>query len=207
MKSTDPRSALAALVGCAAARLGADPEQVPPPRQKWSFAGPFGHFDHAQLQRGFKVYREVCSICHGMKLVSFRNLGEPGGLGLQRGAGRADRLRIQDPGPRRQGRDDRACRPAGRSFPVAVPERKRGARRRYNVVPPDMSMLAKARTYERGFPWFIFDIFTQYQEQGPDYIAAMLTGYKAAAARTSSCRPAGTTTSISPATTSPCRRR
>jgi ubiquinol-cytochrome c reductase cytochrome b/c1 subunit len=41
-----------------------------------------------------------------------------------------------------------------------------------------MSTLAKARTYTRGFPWFIFDIFTQYQEQGPDYIVAILNGYK-----------------------------
>ncbi len=39
-------------------------------------------------------------------------------------------------------------------------------------------MLAKARTYERGFPWFVFDMFTQYQEQGPDYIAAYLKGYE-----------------------------
>jgi ubiquinol-cytochrome c reductase cytochrome b/c1 subunit len=41
-----------------------------------------------------------------------------------------------------------------------------------------MSTLAKARTYQRGFPWFVFDIVTQYQEQGPDYIAAILKGYK-----------------------------
>jgi len=40
-----------------------------------------------------------------------------------------------------------------------------------------MSTLAKARSYPRGFPWFVFDAFTQYQEQGPDYIAALLTGY------------------------------
>ena len=46
------------------------------------------------------------------------------------------------------------------------------------VAPPDMSTLAKARTYERGFPWFVFDAFTQYQEQGPDYIAALLKGYE-----------------------------
>ena len=41
-----------------------------------------------------------------------------------------------------------------------------------------MSTLAKGRTYLRGFPWFVFDMFTQYQEQGPDYIAAILKGYK-----------------------------
>ena len=41
-----------------------------------------------------------------------------------------------------------------------------------------MSTLAKARTYQRGFPWFVFDMFTQYQEQGPDYIAALMKGYE-----------------------------
>ena len=41
-----------------------------------------------------------------------------------------------------------------------------------------MSTLAKARTYERGFPWFVFDIFTQYTQEGPDYIAALVQGYR-----------------------------
>ena len=64
-----------------------------------------------------------------------------------------------------------------------------------------MSVLAKARTYERGFPWFLIDIVTQYQEHGPDYIHALLNGYKEAPPA-SSCRRAATTTSISPATPS-----
>src|SRR5947208_11209855 len=50
-----------------------------PPRQEWSFSGPFGRFDQAQLQRGFQVYREVCSTCHSLKLVAFHNLADPGG--------------------------------------------------------------------------------------------------------------------------------
>ena len=53
-------------------------EEVIPPRQQWSFSGPFGTWDRAQLQRGFKVYREVCSVCHGMKFVAFRNLADLG---------------------------------------------------------------------------------------------------------------------------------
>ena len=70
-----------------------------------------------------------------------------------------------------------------------------------------MSTLAKARTYSRGFPWFVFDIFTQYQEQGPDYIAALLTGYKDPPQGLQAARRAATTTNISPAMSSPCRRR
>jgi ubiquinol-cytochrome c reductase cytochrome c1 subunit len=54
-------------------------EQQKPPRQDWSFAGPFGHYDQPQLQRGFQVYREVCANCHSLKLVAFRNLADPGG--------------------------------------------------------------------------------------------------------------------------------
>ena len=50
-----------------------------PPRQKWSFSGPFGIYDPAQLQRGFKIYKEVCSTCHSIKLLAFRNLADPGG--------------------------------------------------------------------------------------------------------------------------------
>ena len=49
------------------------------PKEGFSFEGPFGTFDQAQLQRGYKVYREVCSSCHSMKLMSFRNLGQKGG--------------------------------------------------------------------------------------------------------------------------------
>src|SRR5262249_61503407 len=57
-------------------------EPPPPPTNKWSFAGPFGKFDGPQLQRGFKVYREVCQVCHGLKLVAFRTLAAPAGPGF-----------------------------------------------------------------------------------------------------------------------------
>ncbi|MBI1341023.1 cytochrome c1 [bacterium] len=48
------------------------------PHEGWEFEGPFGTFDQNALQRGYKVYREVCASCHGMKLLSFRNLGQKG---------------------------------------------------------------------------------------------------------------------------------
>ena len=44
----------------------------------WSFSGPFGNFDKASLQRGFQVYREVCSGCHGLDFIAFRNLADLG---------------------------------------------------------------------------------------------------------------------------------
>ena len=45
----------------------------------WSFKGLTGKFDRASLQRGFQVYKEVCSSCHSMQYLSYRNQGEPGG--------------------------------------------------------------------------------------------------------------------------------
>src|SRR5262249_16402048 len=71
--------AATALVG--GPRPAAAPEhaELQPPRNTWSFAGPFGKFDRGQLQRGFKVYHDVCQTCHSLSLLSFRNLGEEGG--------------------------------------------------------------------------------------------------------------------------------
>jgi cytochrome c1 len=148
---------------------------VQPPRQAWSFSGPFGQYDRAQLQRGFKVYREVCQTCHGMNLVAFRNLADFGYSEAQVNAIAAE-YKIKD-GPNDQGEMfEREGRPADR-FPQPWAN-ENAARVAYNAVPVDFSVIAKARTYERGFPWFVFDIFTQYQEQGVDYIAALMMGYE-----------------------------
>ena len=54
-------------------------------RQRWSFAGPLGHFDPAQLQRGYKIYKEVCSACHSIRLIKYRNLSDEGGPGFTEG--------------------------------------------------------------------------------------------------------------------------
>jgi ubiquinol-cytochrome c reductase cytochrome c1 subunit len=59
----------------------AEPTHFPihkPTELSWSFSGPFGTYDKAQLQRGLKVYKEVCSACHSMKQVAFRTLEELG---------------------------------------------------------------------------------------------------------------------------------
>jgi cytochrome c1 len=169
--------ALSTLATHAGLARAAEAEQ--PPRNKWSFAGPFGVYDRAQLQRGLKVYREVCSVCHGLSYISFRNLAEPGGPEFTRAqaAAIAAEYKIQD-GPNDQGEMfERPGRPADK-FPTPW-KNEPEARTRYNgAVPPDLSVMAKARTYERGFPWFVFDIFTQFQEQGVDYLVALLKGYE-----------------------------
>ena len=178
---------LAGLIAPRPATAQDDAHATPsPPQQNWSFAGPFGIYDQAQLQRGFKVYREVCANCHGLSMLSFRNLGEPGALGYSEAQIKqlASEYTVKD-GPNDQGEMfERKGRPADR-FPPPFPNDNAG-RALYNAVPPDFSVIAKARTYERGFPWFVVDAFTQYQEQGVDYIVAYLIGYEDKA-------PAGTT--------------
>jgi cytochrome c1 len=175
------RAILAFAISLAALALPAraqEHEPPPPPTNKWSFAGPFGKFDRAQLQRGFKVYREVCQVCHGLKLVAFRTLADPGGPGFTTAQATAIAAEYQVKGePDDQGEvKDRPGRLAD-TFPPPFPN-DQAARARYNAVPPDMSVIAKARGYDRGFPLWVGDIFTQYQEQGVDYITALLRGYK-----------------------------
>jgi ubiquinol-cytochrome c reductase cytochrome c1 subunit len=149
-----------------------------PPRQHWSFAGPFGVYDPAQLQRGFKVYREVCQNCHGLKLLAFRNLADPGGPEFteQQAAAIASDYKITD-GPNDQGEMFQRPGRLADHFPPPFPNDQAARAALGGGLPPDMSVLAKARGYEAGFPWFILDAFTQYQEDGPDYIHAILIGY------------------------------
>ena len=170
--------AVALAVALAASAASAAEDAPVPPKNKWSFAGPFGKYDRAQLQRGFKVYREVCQTCHGLKLLAFRNLAEPGGPGFTTAQAAAIAAEYQVPGePDDQGEvKDRPGRPAD-SFPSPF-KNDNEARARYNAVPPDMSVIAKARGYERGFPWWVLDMLTQYQEHGVDYLAALMQGYE-----------------------------
>ncbi|WP_332697185.1 cytochrome c1 [Bosea sp. (in: a-proteobacteria)] len=166
-----------AVVALAGPAFGAG-DRIKPPAETWSFSGPFGKFDQAQLQRGFKVVKEVCANCHSMNLIKLRNLSQPGGPGFTASqvAALAATYTVKD-GPNEAGEMfDRPGRPAD-AFPAPFPNEQAARAANGGAYPPDLSVLAKARTYERGFPWFVFDIFTQYQEQGPDYIAALMNGY------------------------------
>jgi cytochrome c1 len=170
---------LAGCFGVAALPAIAQDHGTPaPPRVKWSFSGPFGKYDEAQLQRGFKVYKEVCASCHSIEMVAFRNLADAGGPGFSQAqaAAVAAEYKIKDLDEKGE-QIERVGRVAD-TFPAPFPNELAAKAANGGVAPPDMSTLAKARTYERGFPWFVFDMFTQYQEQGPDYIVALLKGYE-----------------------------
>ena len=163
-----------ALAGAAANAAESDV----PPMLKWSFAGPFGLYDEAQLQRGFKVYHEVCQNCHGINLLAFRNFADPGGPGFSKAQAEAIAAQYQvTDGPNDQGEMVQRAGRLADYIPPPFPN-EQAARARYNAVPPDFSTIAKARGIERGFPWFILDMFTQYQEGGVDYIAAYVSGYE-----------------------------
>ncbi|MEM7619337.1 MAG: cytochrome c1 [Pseudomonadota bacterium] len=154
------------------------------PKQSWTFNGFFGTYDKAQLQRGFQVYKEVCAACHGMKYLSYRNLGESGGPGFSEAQIKsiAAEYEVKD-GPNDEGElFERPARPSDRFIsPFANEQEARAANN--GAYPVDFSTIAKARNaahntpmYLEPFKW-VKDIVTGYQEAGPDYIHSLLTGY------------------------------
>lgn len=153
------------------------------PKQKWTFGGLFGYFDQQQLQRGYKVYKSVCAACHGMKLLAYRNLGEPGGPHFSQPVVRAIAAEAQVSEINDKGEAvTRPGKPADK-FVGSYKNNQEAAAANNGAVPPDLSVIAKARGIEREAAWFMVpwnvlkDMATQYQEQGPDYLYALLTGY------------------------------
>lgn len=153
-------------------------------RQNWTFGGMFGYYDKAQLKRGYMVYKNVCAACHGLKRVAFRNLGEPGGPGytkeeVEKFAAEAE---VQD-GPNDEGKMfKRPGKPADR-HPSPYANDKEAAAAQNGAVPPDLSLITKARGASRNVAWFMepaywaYDMGTMYQEQGSDYVYALMTSY------------------------------
>lgn len=177
------KKTISALIGaCLGAVVAASPAMAAsgypinkPHELDWSFAGPFGTYDKAQLQRGLLVYTQICASCHGMQRVAFRSLADIGYSDEQIEA-LAAQYEVED-GPNADGEMFfREATPADR-FPSPYANRQEAIASNGGAYPPDFSLIAKARAVERGFPTFVFDIFTQYAESGPDYIYSLLTGY------------------------------
>ena len=155
-------------------------------RQHWTFGGFTGQYDKAQLQRGFQVYQQVCTACHGLKRVRFRNLAEPGGPEFPEAAVKA--LAVSWPYQIAGELDDQGNpidRLPGLADPMIGPYKndKQARAAQNGALPPDLSLIAKARTVESHAPWYsqwfymLRDMATGYQEGGPDYLYALLTGY------------------------------
>ncbi len=174
----------ATVVGLSFAALAQEasqPQRFPlktPPLQRWSFSGFFGTFDQAQLQRGYQVYKEVCSACHSMNLVAFRNLADRDGPHFTTEEVRALAAGYQiTAGPNDKGEMfERAGVPSD-TFPAPFPNAEAAADANGGAAPPDLSVIAKARGISRGLWWGLLNFFTAYQEAGPDYIHALLTGF------------------------------
>lgn len=145
-------------------------------KQSWSFSGLFGKYDQNQLRRGFQIFREVCSSCHSARLLAFRNLSEEGGPAFTEGQVKALAAEYDIADPDAEGGTRKGV--AADRWPSPFPTEKDAAEANGGVAPPDMSVLAKARGTTQPFPWWIVNYFTAYQEGGPDYIHALLTGYK-----------------------------
>ncbi|NMA98669.1 MAG: cytochrome c1 [Phyllobacteriaceae bacterium] len=169
-------AAFAALAGLASVPAIAAEAGPRPERQPWSFAGIFGTYDTNQLQRGFQVFREVCASCHGAHLISFRNLAEPGGPSFSEEQVKALAAEYQIADPTAEG-GLRPGIPADRwPSPFANEQEARAAMN--GALPPDLSVMAKARGVSDPFPTWVFNYFTAYQEGGVDYLHALLTGYR-----------------------------
>lgn len=143
--------------------------------QSWSFGGLFGTYDEHQLQRGFQIFREVCANCHGANLIAFRNLSEHGGPGFseEQVKALAATYMIADPdaeGGRRAG-------VAADRWPSPFDTEQDARDANGGALPPDFSVLAKARGIHQDFPFWAFNYFTAYQEGGADYIYNLLTNY------------------------------
>ena len=127
----------------------------------WSFKGLFGKFDRASLQRGYQVYTEVCSSCHSMKYLSYRNLSEKGGPEFSESAAKAIAASFEViDGPNADG--EMFTRPGKLSDKFVMPYENEKAAQAANggAYPPDMSVLVKARG------------------GGVDYIYSLLQGYE-----------------------------
>lgn len=131
----------------------------------FSFEGPFGAFDINQLQRGLKVYTQVCSACHGLEYVPIRTLSDDGGPQLPEDQVRAfaSNYEVFD-----AGLDDfRPATPVDH-FPGSALE-----------TAPDLSLMAKKRAGFHGPYGLGINQFFKGMG-GPEYIASLLTGYEEA---------------------------
>ncbi len=131
----------------------------------WSFKGIFGTFDRASLQRGYQVYQEVCSGCHSVQHLSYRNLSEKGGpeFTIEEAKTIAAQFEVED-GPNSDG--EMFMRPGRLSdkFVSPYPNVEASTAANGGAYPPDMSVLTKARA------------------GGADYIYSLLLGYEEAPA-------------------------
>jgi len=156
------KSILAALVALGLGATGVMAQEGEVTDYSFSFEGPFGTYDKAQLQRGLQVFTEVCAACHGVSQLYFRNLSDPGGpeLTIDQVKAYAKEIEVYD----KELDDTRPAKPSDQ-FP---PNTDAGA--------PDLSLMAKARAGFHG-PMGLGINQLLKGMGGPEYIASILTGF------------------------------
>lgn len=142
--------------------LAGHPDRLEPKEMKWQFDGMQGTFDRASIQRGFQVYKEVCSACHSLNRLAYRNLQEVGFSEAEAKAIAAEK-KVMD-GPNDAGEMfERPARPSDHLVPPFANEK--AARAANNgAFPPDLSLIVKAR--ENGAN-YVYSILTGYGEKAP----------------------------------------
>jgi ubiquinol-cytochrome c reductase cytochrome c1 subunit len=162
------------IMAAPAAPASAAEAQRPAKDISYSFEGPFGTFSRGQLQRGYKVYKEVCASCHSMRLLTFRNLADPGGPEFTEDQVKAlaATFQVQD-GPDESGEMfNRPALPSDR-FPSPFANEQAARAANGGALPPDLSLMTKAREGWTG-------TFRQLANGigGPEYVYSVLTGYE-----------------------------
>jgi len=136
-------------------------------KNNWSFEGIFGTFDRASLQRGYQVYQEVCSGCHSVQHLSYRNLSEKGGpeFLIEEAKAIASQFEVID-GPNEDGEMFTRAGRLSDKFVDPFPNMKAAAAANGGAYPPDMSVLAKAR---KGGADYIYSLLMGYEEEPAGY--------------------------------------
>ena len=137
-------------------------EKVSLLKNKWSFEGIFGTFDRASLRRGYQVYNEVCSTCHSINLLSYRNLSEKGGpeFSLENTKNIAASFEVID-GPNSEGEMFTRTGRLSDKFIKPYPNVQAAKSANGGAYPPDMSVLVKARG---GGANYIYSILLGYED-------------------------------------------
>lgn len=139
--------------------MAAGGEKHPMPQINWSFNGPFGTYDKAALQRGFLVYKQVCSSCHSMNKMSYRNLTALG-YNEEQVKTIAAEYTVMD-GPNDEGEMfERPARPSDK-FKKPFANDKAAMYANNGALPPDLSLITKAR---HGGANYVFGVLTGYAE-------------------------------------------
>jgi ubiquinol-cytochrome c reductase cytochrome c1 subunit len=148
---------LLAGTGAALASGGDAPELK---HQHWSFDGYTGSYDKAALKRGLQVYRDVCSACHSLELVAFRNLSDKGGLEMPIKDMKAIAAEYEFAGIDDEGEEITRAGGAPDYFPGPYANENMASAMNGGAIPPDLSLIAKGRHH------------------GPDYLFSLLTSYE-----------------------------